>query len=102
MISSSTSESRRKAFCIICWPGAFLFPSLDVTLHLIMPADISQSIILKQLSSAAAAAAYILSAAKVLPSSHLAPVHVDTKVTHFNAHITFSLSFATQKRQLAT
>jgi hypothetical protein len=32
----------------------------------------------------------------------LAPVHVDTKVTHFNAHITFSLSFATQKRQLAT
>ena len=70
-----------------------------------MPADISQSIILKQLSSAAAAAAaaaYILSAAKIPPSSHLAPVHVDTKVTHFNAHITFSLSFATQKRQLAT
>ena len=66
-----------------------------------MPADISQSIILKQLSSAAAAA-YILSAAKIPPSSHLAPVHVDTKVTHFNAHITFSLSFATQKRQLAT
>ena len=67
-----------------------------------MPADISQSIILKQLSSAAAATAYILSAAKIPTSSHLAPVHVDTKVTHFNAHITFSLSFATQKRQLAT